>query len=200
MGSFRQDEIKKIQDKDLKPELGSEGYLFFVENCIVKIANLLALGYGEAGTAVIAEHLKKSQYSFNEEDDKGEKVMAIFGFIMINQFNSLTEVLDVNVMSFVNMIAEAIYSSVVKYGGAPNKNVGEAFLLVWKLAPSGEHRKHKELAFLMEPKEKFIKKINEKNRKIVSNIADLAIFSMIRVFWKVNCYKSLREVEQQRNV
>lgn len=36
-------------------------------------------------------------------------------------------------MVFVNTIAEIVHSSVDRYGGAANKNIGDAFLLVWKL-------------------------------------------------------------------
>jgi class 3 adenylate cyclase len=34
---------------------------------------------------------------------------------------------------FVNTIANIVHSSVDDYGGAANKNIGDAFLLVWKL-------------------------------------------------------------------
>jgi hypothetical protein len=37
------------------------------------------------------------------------------------------------VMIFVNTIASIVHSNADKYGGAPNKNIGDAFLLVWKL-------------------------------------------------------------------
>ena len=35
-------------------------------------------------------------------------------------------------MVFVNQIAEIVHSQVDKYMGFANKNIGEAFLLVWK--------------------------------------------------------------------
>jgi len=35
-------------------------------------------------------------------------------------------------MSYVNLVAEITHSMVDRYGGAANKNIGEAFLLVWK--------------------------------------------------------------------
>jgi hypothetical protein len=35
-------------------------------------------------------------------------------------------------MLFVNQIAEITHSQVDKYGGSANKNIGDAFLLVWK--------------------------------------------------------------------
>lgn len=39
-------------------------------------------------------------------------------------------------MEFVNTIAHIVHTGVASYGGAANKNVGDAFLLVWKL-PKG---------------------------------------------------------------
>ena len=36
-------------------------------------------------------------------------------------------------MTFVNQVAEITHSQVKKYGGQANKNIGDAFLLVWKL-------------------------------------------------------------------
>jgi hypothetical protein len=59
----------------------------FVDKCIMKIVNLLALGYGEAGTKIVSDLLSKNNYDIIDDENKGEKVMAIFGFIMINQFN-----------------------------------------------------------------------------------------------------------------
>ena len=35
-------------------------------------------------------------------------------------------------MLFVNEIAEIVHSIVDAYSGAANKNIGDAFLLVWK--------------------------------------------------------------------
>ena len=36
-------------------------------------------------------------------------------------------------MVFVNTLAEVVHSCTDNYGGAANKNIGDAFLLVWKL-------------------------------------------------------------------
>ena len=36
-------------------------------------------------------------------------------------------------MLFVNEIGEIVHSTVDRYSGAANKNVGDAFLLVWKI-------------------------------------------------------------------
>jgi len=38
-----------------------------------------------------------------------------------------------DVMVFVNTIADIVHRAVKENEGAPNKNIGEAFLLVWRL-------------------------------------------------------------------
>ena len=62
----------------------------------------------------------------------GQKTYAIFGFCILDQFIETTEVLQTEIMSYVNQIAEVTHSMVDRYGGSANKNIGEAFLLVWK--------------------------------------------------------------------
>jgi len=41
-------------------------------------------------------------------------------------------------MLFVNEIAEIVHSVVDQFSGAANKNIGEAFLLVWKFSKEDE--------------------------------------------------------------
>ena len=72
----------------------------------------------------------------------GSKITGIFGFCDIRQFTDATEVLQQEVMEFVNTIARIVHMEVSLHGGAPNKNVGDAFLLVWKLPDSFLMRSH----------------------------------------------------------
>ncbi len=62
----------------------------------------------------------------------GEKVICIFGFCDIRNFTDATEVLQEGVMVFVNEIGQIVHGIVDKYSGAANKNIGDAFLMVWK--------------------------------------------------------------------
>ena len=63
----------------------------------------------------------------------GQKVICIFGFCDIRNFTDTTEILQEDVMLFVNEIGEIVHGLVYKYLGTANKNIGDAFLLVWKL-------------------------------------------------------------------
>jgi len=71
-----------------------------LEQTIVKIGALLALGYGEAGSQIIAKNIKSS--GGVNPIIAGSKIMGIFGFCDIRNFTDATEVLQEEVMIFVN--------------------------------------------------------------------------------------------------
>ena len=66
----------------------------------------------------------------------GKKVMAIYGFCDIRNFTDATEVLQENVMIYVNEIAEIVHEITSEHCGSANKNIGDAFLLIWKFDDS----------------------------------------------------------------
>lgn len=102
-----------------------------LQQAIAKMATLLQIGFGCAGAEIIA----KSFSIMGELDPMvpGLRVNAIFGFCDIRDFTLVTEALQEDVMLFVNKIAEILHNCVTEANGAPNKNIGDAFLLVWKL-------------------------------------------------------------------
>lgn len=62
-----------------------------MEQTIVKVGALVALGFGEAGVKIIADNMNNS----GDVDPMipGHKVAAIFGFCSIRHFADTTEVL-----------------------------------------------------------------------------------------------------------
>jgi len=102
-----------------------------LENSITKICSLLAVGFGDAGAEVVAENIRNGG-DLNPMVP-GHRMMAIFGFCDIRRFTDATEVLQEEVMEFVNSIAKIVHMEVSLHGGSANKNIGDAFLLVWKL-------------------------------------------------------------------
>lgn len=75
----------------------------------------MALGFGEAGSEIIASNMSKG----GDVDPMipGKKIMAIFGFCDIRNFTDATEVLQTGVMLFVNEIAEITHSTVDSFCG-----------------------------------------------------------------------------------
>ena len=101
-----------------------------LEQTLTKIGGLLALGFGEAGSQIITKNINAGE-ELNPMLP-GQKVICIFGFCDIRNFTDATEVLQEGVMLFVNEIGKIVHGIVDKYSGAANKNIGDAFLLVWK--------------------------------------------------------------------
>lgn len=71
-----------------------------LESTIMKIGHLLALGFGEAGSKIIGDNVQKG----GDIDPMipGAKILAIYGFCDIRNFTDSTEILQTDVMIFVN--------------------------------------------------------------------------------------------------
>ena len=143
-----------------------------LEDTITKIGALLALGFGEAGCEIIAKNMQNNTNGNINPILPGKKVIAIYAFCDIRNFTDTTEILKEKVMIFVNEIAEIVHEITVEHCGSANKNIGDAFLLIWKID------------------EKFTE-INEKgelslkNCAAVNQICDMALVSLIRILAKV---------------
>lgn len=157
-----------------------------LERIIVKIGALLAIGFGEAGSNIISANINNA----NEINPiiPGEKILAIFGFCDIRSFTDATEVLQENVMIFVNEIADIVHNIVDKFDGAPNKNIGDAFLLVWKL--------HDDMVLKnpisQEPE------LNHKNIRKTNTLADLSVYSFVKMLIKVHRAKKLEKYSRNK--
>jgi len=127
-GPKRKKQAKHGPKKKKKEEKPFETAI--LEQTIIKIGGLLAVGFGEAGSEIIANNMR----SGGDIDPMiaGKKMLGIFGFCDIRNFTDATEVLQEEVMIFVNEIAETVHSIASHFSGSANKNIGDAFLLVWK--------------------------------------------------------------------
>jgi len=116
-----------------------------LEKTIIKIGSLLALGFGEAGAEIIGQNMRSglSDSAALNAMIPGKKVDAIFGYCDIRNFSDATEALEDQIMVFVNRIASVVHSCVNDFFGSPNQNVGDAFLLVWRLSGNSEVKQQK---------------------------------------------------------
>lgn len=137
--------LNETNDKSDNKDKNSKLYNFFckskaldtletkiIEKAISKIGALLALGFGEAGSEIVAKNMKESGEGEINPMIEGKKVMAVYGFCDIRNFTDTTEELEEDVMIFVNRIGEIVHEIVNENCGSANKNIGDAFLLVWK--------------------------------------------------------------------
>lgn len=104
-----------------------------LEKTIIKLGSLLALGFGEAGARIVADNMQGLDSAGVNAMVPGRRVDCIIGSACIRDFSTATEVLQGKVMTFVNQIAEIVHGLVCEFHGAPNKNSGDRFLLIWRL-------------------------------------------------------------------
>ena len=55
-----------------------------------------------------------------------------YGFCIIDFYEEVLECLGEEILPFTNMAAHVLHEAVTYNGGQPNRNLGDAFLCVWK--------------------------------------------------------------------
>jgi hypothetical protein len=128
----------------------------------------------------------------------GEKIFAIFGFCDIKRFSEVTETLLENVMRFVNTIADIVHQNIDEHGGSTNKNIGECFLVVWKLMENG-YRYSSEPLYKEAVNEDCLTCPELKERynyelSFNSQLAELALLSYIRIICEIETNPRIHEL------
>ena len=158
------DNKRKQEKKDLISGKKKQYEIYIIQSAIIRISTLLSIGFGEAGVGVIRENFSGTK-DMNPML-KGNKIMGIFGFCDIRDFPAINEALEEKTVILVNEIADIVHSSVDKFGGAANKNIGDAYLNIWKF------------------KNSFKVFDNESNENQL--IADSALLGFLNIIIKVN--------------
>lgn len=120
----------------------------------------------------------------------GARTYCIFGFCILDAFVECTEVLQADIMTYVNRVAEITHSMVDRYGGSANKNIGEAFLLVWKFHDTNEIE-------LMDEKGEYNNTDLCLENKV---IADVSVFSFLKIIAKLNSYDHILEYSERKDM
>ena len=63
----------------------------------------------------------------------GVRIFAVIGFCDIHHFEEINNDIKDDVLTFVNTVAEIVHSRVHYWGGQVNKNLGNAFVILWRI-------------------------------------------------------------------
>lgn len=179
----KQDDDEEEEEEN-KNNMAMETYI--IQDAITKIGILLGVGLGEAGSSLIGTYLRNTKDSDNDVLMKNVFEMnAIFGFCDIRNFTDATEVLQEGVMVFVNTIGDIVHTIADRNLGAANKNIGDAFLIVWKIPSSlsAEAKWKVENKTDDEPPADYVEK---HNKKVFTNLADLSLFAIMKMYAEIN--------------
>lgn len=107
---------------------------------VTKITDLLRKCWGVAGADIISTNLATREGELTEVFNPtvpGKSVYALFAFAAINNFDHALRNLGGDVMILINDVAHVLHGEVFRWGfgdsGQCNKNLGGAFLLVFRI-------------------------------------------------------------------
>lgn len=108
-----------------KKVLERKNELYYVDEAMNKIAVLLCMVYGEAGGKIISDSLLMA----NEQETYlwGRKQNMVFGFVEIRNFGEIIEVLQTEIVTFANIVADILHGEIDAFFGQANKNLGSEF-------------------------------------------------------------------------
>jgi hypothetical protein len=107
---------------------------------VTKITDLLRKCWGVAGADIISTNLATREGALTEVFNPtvpGKSVYALFGFAGIDGFDHALRSLGGDVMILINDVAAVLHDEVFRWGlhdsGQCNKNLGSAFLMVFRI-------------------------------------------------------------------
>lgn len=170
-----------------------------IKDAIIKISALLAIGFGEAG----GEMLKRNLSSTHEliPRMKGKKKSAIFMFCNIRDFDKINLALEEDTMLFVNEIADIVHSSVDRFKGAINKNIGDSFLSVWKFYNEikSKRKRFPNYNNIQMYKKDNLLEIDPLNPQI-NIIADCSVLACLRIILKINKNRNIVSYRKSKRI
>lgn len=171
-----------------------------LEGTIEKITSLLRVGFGEAGAGIISANLNlEDNTSVINPLIPGVRIYAIFGFCDIHHFEDINEKLGKDIMTFVNTIAAIVHNYVHDWKGQCNKNLGNAFLVVWRIGD--EHTLQSILGASTDNRATMVNGSVAKKRKAhnidlrrvpgVDQMADMALIAYLKIVAELNRSKQI---------
>mmetsp|Transcript_77613 Transcript_77613/g.251291 ORF Transcript_77613/g.251291 Transcript_77613/m.251291 type:complete len:1086 (-) Transcript_77613:120-3377(-) len=156
---YRREEVEQARKKDALAKMSRLKRLLFqyqymkvvkepmetvlLEKTIIKLGGLLALGFGEAGAEIVGRFAGTSPGAGIRENALGTLVDCAFGFAALRNFTESMDALKERTMLFVNQVSEIVHGCTDDWHGAPSKNLGDAFMLVWRLTGTTPERQTK---------------------------------------------------------
>ena len=113
---------------------------------VTTITDLLRKCWGVAGAGIISSNLARNMGGENivvfNPIVPGKQVYALFGFAGISDYSFILRSLEKDTMTFINDVARVLHNEVFRWGfgesGQCNRNLGSAFLLVYRIGDFAE--------------------------------------------------------------
>jgi class 3 adenylate cyclase len=178
-------EMKGKKRKKKKKKPGPELETAVLENTILRIGDLIQVGFGTCGKDVIGNNMSCGDGELAIMTP-GQIVDAVLGYVDLRGFQDITVCLQEHVTFFINTVADILYHCVSHWHGVPSTNYGDSFLIVWKA------KKREEVDNMVNKTSVAIANA-QANAAIMTKLADCALFSFVKVYAEMRRSKVLEE-------
>eukprot|EP00826_Nyctotherus_ovalis_P041380 TRINITY_DN4155_c0_g1_i4.p1 TRINITY_DN4155_c0_g1~~TRINITY_DN4155_c0_g1_i4.p1 ORF type:complete len:856 (-),score=247.58 TRINITY_DN4155_c0_g1_i4:57-2624(-) len=117
-------DVKKHKSNALKTRV--------LKQIMTRIKKFIQMGYGKLGAQIVKEISLTPQGDIGIESSSAN-INAIFMLCRIDKFNEVANSLQDEITVFVNKLAKIVHDCAEIWKGDANRNLGETFLITWKL-------------------------------------------------------------------
>merc|ERR1719247_3019128 len=126
------EDVVEVSRDTKKKKGGPQLETSMLENTILRIGELLQRGFGAAGAEIVGANMSSGDGDLNIMTP-GQRVTAIFGYTNVRDFTVATAILEEEVLCFINTLGHIVQSCVHRWSGVANRNVGDQFVVLWKV-------------------------------------------------------------------
>lgn len=148
--------------------------VIILEETVQKIGALLALGFGESGSEIIAYNIERSGGHIDPLIP-GRRTYCIFGSCEILDFSAISNILSKEITYFVNEISFIVHNIADQFSGYANRNTGENMIIVWKFPDD---------CIDIDPFTEQKRGLN--NNPYIKEIADMAVIGFVKILIEVS--------------
>lgn len=123
------DDPLHIQEEALRSKSGEKTENSILEETLARIGNLIKVSFGRNNEEIVSSYLNSEEMDMFRS---GNTVRLIFGFVKIQKFTEITDLLQEQVLLFLNKIGRIVHACTEVWKGTPIQNDMGTFLVIWE--------------------------------------------------------------------
>jgi len=123
------DDPLHMQEATSRPKLGEKTENSILEETLARIGNLIKVSFGHNNEEIVSTYINDDEMDMFRP---GNTVRLIFGLVKIQKFTEITDLLQEQVLLFLNKIGRIVHACTGEWKGTPIKNDMGTFLVIWE--------------------------------------------------------------------
>ena len=123
------DDPLHMQETSTNSRSGEKTENSILEETLARIGNLIKVSFGHNNEEIVSAYINADEMDMSRS---GNTVRLIFGLVKIQKFTEITDLLQEQVLLFLNKIGRIVHACTGEWKGTPIKNDMGTFLVIWE--------------------------------------------------------------------